>query len=78
MTSFDGDKKVKTTDVFIEEIQFGESKRDKPEAAASAETGGAAVVITMASRGRNIRKKSLMLWTMRSNFICAVLWTSPF
>jgi len=36
------DKKVKTTDVFIEEIQFGESKRDKPEAAASAETGGAA------------------------------------
>lgn len=37
-----GDKKVKTTDVFIEEIQFGESKRDKPETAASAEAGGAA------------------------------------
>ena len=38
-----GDKKVKTTDVFIEEIQFGESKRDKPEATAPAEAGGTAV-----------------------------------
>lgn len=37
-----GDKKVKTTDVFIEEIQFGESKRDKPEAASPAEAGGTA------------------------------------
>ncbi len=33
-----GDKKVKTTDVFIEEIQFGESKRDKPEAAGAGGT----------------------------------------
>ena len=66
MTSFDGDKKIETKYT----AEFVTDKRTMPILSV--------VVITMVSRGRNIRKKSLMTWTKRWSFICAVLWTIPF
>lgn len=66
MTSFDGDKKIETKYT----AEFVTDKKDYAYIIGGRYNDG--------EPWEKYQKKSLMTWTKRWSFICAVLWTIPF